>query len=147
MEILVKKLPLTSALLILTTLPAFAAKNPWVGTWEPNHAKSDYVEVNGPLIISTPSAGVMRWEYPSIQFRMQGKPDGSAMIIGMSSKPKGLVETVRLLTPTKLTYSVFVDGKLVKHGADQISLDGKTFTATSWIGNESKKRVEVFDKQ
>lgn len=147
MEIPVKKLFLASALLVFFPTGAFAAKNPWAGKWKPNHAKSNYVEVNGPLIISTPSVGVMRWEYPTIKFTMEGKPDGSAMSIDMPSEPKGLVETVTLLTPTKLSYFVFIDGKLVKHGTDELSADGRTLTATSWIGMDSKKRIEVFDRQ
>lgn len=147
MDILVKKLLLASALFVLSAPAVWAAENPWVGTWKPNHAKSNYVEINGSLIISTPAPGIMRWEYPTIKFTMEGKPDGSNMSIHYPSKPKGVVETVRLLTPTKLTYSAFIDGKLVKHGTDELSADGKTLTATSWIGKESKRRIEVFDKQ
>ena len=142
-----KKFLLASALFVLSAPAAFAAGNPWVGTWKPNHAKSNYVEVNGSLIISTSSVGVMRWEYPAIKFAMEGKPDGSGMSIHMPSKPKGLVETVKLLTPAKLTYSVVIAGKLIKHGTDELSADGKTLTATSWIGKQSKKLIEVFDKQ
>ena len=148
MVILAKKLLLASAFFVLTAPAAPAMKNPWVGTWKPDRAKSNFVEVNDSLMISTPSAGVMRWEYRAIQFRMQGKPDGSAMSLDMPSKPAGLVETVKLLTPTKLTYSVFIGGKLVQTGTDELSADGKTLTATSWIvGKESEKRIEVFDKQ
>lgn len=148
MEIMAKKLLLASAMVILAAPVALAMKNPWVGTWKPDRAKSNFVEVNDSLIISTPSAGVMRWEYPAIKFSMQGKPDGSAMSLDLPSKPEGLVETVRLLSPTRLTYSVFINGKLVQKGTDALSADGGTLTATSWkVGKESQKRIEVFDKQ
>lgn len=148
MEILVKRFLLASALFVLSESAAFATENPWVGRWKPNQAKSNFVEVDDSLIISTPSAGVMRWEYPAIKFRMEGKPDGSEMSLDLPSKPKGLVETVTLLTPTKLTYSVSLDGKIVQQGTDELSADGKTLTATSWKdGKESEKRIEVFDKQ
>ncbi len=148
MEIPVKKFLLASALFVLCAPAAFAAENPWVGRWKPNHAKSNFVEVEDSLIISTPSAGVMRWEYPAIKFAMEGKPDGSEMSLDLPSKPKGLVETVTLLSPTKLTYSVFIDGKIVQQGTDELSADGKTLTATSWmVGKESEKRIEVFDKE
>ncbi len=147
-EIVAKKLLLASVLFVLAEPAALAMKNPWVGTWKPDRAKSNFVEVNDSLIISTPSAGVMRWEYPAIQFRMQGKPDGSAMSLDLPSKPEGLVETVKLLSRTRLTYSVFISGKLVQRGTDELSADGKTLTATSWMaGKESEKRIEVFDKQ
>ena len=46
-----------------------------VGT---NAARSNYVEVKDSPVISSPSDGVPRWEYPSIQFEMEGKPDGSS---------------------------------------------------------------------
>ena len=149
MKILIKKLLAASALFVLAAPAVIAAKkNPWVGRWKPNHAKSNFVEVDDSLIISTPSAGVMRWEYPAIKFTMEGKPDGSEMGLDLPSKPKGLVETVTLLTPTKLTYSVLIDGKIVQQGTDELSADGKTLTATSWkVGKESEKRIEVFDKQ
>ncbi len=148
MDTLVKKFLVAAALFVLSAPAAFAAENPWVGSWKPNHAKSNFVEVDDSLIISTPSAGVMRWEYRAIKFTMEGKPDGSAMSLDLPSKPKGLAETVTLLTPTKLTYSVFIDGKTVQTGTDELSADGKTLTATSWrVGKESEKRIEVFDKQ
>lgn len=148
MEMQVKRFLLASALFALSAPAVFAAKNPWVGRWKPNRAKSSFVEVDHSLIISTPSAGVMRWEYPAIKFTMEGKPDGSEMILNFPSKPKGLVETVKLLTPTKLTYSVFIDGKFVQQGTDELSANGKTLTATSWmVGKESEKRIEVFDKR
>ncbi len=148
MDIMAKKLLLASAMVILAAPVALAMKNPWVGTWKPDRAKSNFVEVNDSLIISTPSAGVMRWEYPAIKFSMQRKPDGSAMSLDLPSKPEGLVETVRLLSPTRLTYSVFINGKLVQKGTDALSADGGTLTATSWkVGKESQKRIEVFDKQ
>ncbi len=148
MEIMAKKHLLASAMVILATPAALAMKNPWVGTWKPDRAKSNFVEVDDSLIISTPSAGVMRWEYRAIQFRMQGKPDGSAMSLDLPSKPEGLVETVKLLSPTRLTYSVFKNGKLVQQGTDELSADGRTLTATSWtVGKESQKKIEIFDRQ
>ena len=148
MEIPAKKLLLATALLVLAAPAALAVKNPWVGTWKPDRAKSNFVEVNDLLIISTPSAGVMCWEYPAIHFRMHGKPDGSAMSLDYPSKPEGLVETVKLLSPTRLTYSVFINGKLVQHGTDDLAADDRTLTATSWlVGKESQMRIEVFDKQ
>ena len=148
MEILAKNLLLASAWLVLAAPAVSAMNNPWVGTWKPDRAKSNFVEVNDSLIISTPSVGVMRWEYPAIHFRMQGKPDGSEMSLDYPSKPEGLIETVKLLTRTKLTYSVLIHGKLVQEGTDELSADGKTLTATSWlIGKELQKRIEIFDKQ
>lgn len=107
--------------LLASALPVLV----WVGKWKPSHAKSNFVEVDDSLIISTPSAGVMRWEYPAIKFTMEGRPDGSDMSLHFPSKQKGLVETVKLLTPTKLTYSVFIDGKKVQQGTDDLSVDGK----------------------
>lgn len=142
-----KKLLLASALFVVSVSPAFAARNPWVGTWKPDYAKSNYIEVTGPLVISTPSPGIMRWEYPTIETTLEGKPDGSAMSIRSPHLPKGIVETVKLLTPMKLTYRIFVNGRLDKHGTDEISADGSTFTATSWIGRSHIKLVEVFDRE
>ncbi len=143
-----KTLLLASALFVLSATTALAADNPWVGRWKPDLAKSNFVEVKDTLIISSPSMGVMRWEYPAIKFEMQGRPDGSEMSLPYAYKRKGVTETVMMLTPRKLTYSVKIYGKLVKHGTDELSADGMTLTAVSWtVDKESKKKIEVFNKQ
>jgi hypothetical protein len=143
-----KKAILVSVLFVLSLATVFAADNPWVGSWKPDPAKGNFVEVNDLLIISTPAEGVMRWEYHAIQFEMEGKPDGSEMHIAYPSKPDNLTETVTMLTPTKLSYSVRIDGKLIQQGTDELSADGKTLTAVSWmVGKEPEKRIEVFNKQ
>lgn len=133
---------------VLASMAAFAAASPWVGRWKPDPAKSNYVEVEDTMIISAPSAGVLRWEYPAVKFEMEGKPDGSEMSLNYPTKPKGLTETVTMLTPKKLAYSVRIDGKLVQQGTDELSADDKTLTAVSWrVGKESEKRIEVFNRQ
>ena len=142
-----KKVLLASALFVFSVSPALAAQNPWVGTWKPDYAKSNYIEVTGPLVISIPSPGIMRWEYPTIGTTLEGRPNGSAMSIHSQRLPKGIVETVKLLTSRKLTYSIFINSKLEKHGTDEVSADGKSFTATSWIGQSPTKLIEVFDKE
>ena len=142
-----KSILLASTLFVLSAAIAFAAENPWVGNWKPNPAKSNFIEVQDTLVISAPSAGVMRWEYRTRKFTMEGKPDGSVMQLAYPNKPEGLTETVRMLTPRKLIYRVRIHGKLVQQGTDELSADDSTLTAVSWtVGRESKKRVEVFQK-
>jgi len=139
---------LVFALLVLSTGASHGASNPWVGKWAPDPAQSNYVEVKDSLIITSPSEGILRWEYPSIQFEMEGKTDGSAMKLSYPHKPEGLTETVTMLTATKLHYEVRINGRLVQQGTDEISADGKTMTATTEIvGKESEKRIEVFHRQ
>ena len=143
-----KNFLLALALLVLATGVSHAVSNPWVGTWKPDPAQSNFVEVKDSLIITSPSEGELRWEYPSIQFEMQGKPDGSEMRISYPHMPEGLTETVTMLTATKLRYEVRMNGKLVQQGTDEISADGKTLTAISEIvGKESEQRVERFLRQ
>lgn len=43
--------------------------------------------------------------------------------------------------------TIAIGGKLENYDTDQISVDGKSFTATSWIGRSSTKLIEVFDKE
>jgi len=139
---------LVFALLVLSTGSMYGASSPWVGKWAPDPAQSNYVEVKDSLIITSPSEGVLRWEYPSIQFEMEGKPDGSVMKLSYPRKPDGLTETVTMLTPTKLRYEVRINGRLVQHGTDEISADGKTLTAiTEMVGKEAEKKIEVFHRQ
>lgn len=139
---------LVFALLVLSTGSMYGASSPWVGKWAPDPAQSNYVEVKDSLIITSPSEGVLRWEYPSIQFEMEGKPDGSVMKLSYPRKPDGLTETVTMLTPTKLRYEVRINGRLVQQGTDEISADGKTLTAvTEMVGKEAEKKIEVFHRQ
>ena len=139
---------LAPALFVLSATTAFSAQNPWVGRWKPDTAKSTFVEVEDTLIISSPAKDVLRWEYPAIKFKMQGKPDGSNMALSYPNMPTSLTESVTILTPRKLAYSVKVDGKLVQHGTDELSADGNTLTAVSWtVGKYSKRRTEVFHRQ
>jgi hypothetical protein len=139
---------LAFALFVLSTGASYGASNPWVGKWVPDPAQSNYVEVEDTLIITSPAEGFLRWEYPSIPFKMEGKPDGSVMKISYPHMREGLTETVTMLTPTKLRYEVRINGKLVQQGTDEISADGKTLTAISEVvGKESEKRIEVFQKQ
>ncbi len=105
-----KKFLLALVLFAASAATAFAAQNPWVGRWKPDAAKSNFVEVEDTLIISSPAAGVLRWEYPAIKFKMQGNPDGSNMILSYPNMPTDLTESVTMLTPTKLMYLVKVDG-------------------------------------
>lgn len=136
------------ALLVLSAGALYGASNPWVGKWVPDPARSNYVEVKDALIITSPAEGVLRWEYRSIPFTMEGKPDGSAMKLSYPHMPEGLTETVTLLTPTKLRYEVRINGKLIQQGTDEVSADGKTLTAISEMaGKESEKKIEVFQMQ
>ena len=104
------------ALLVLAAESALAADNPWVGIWKPGPVRSSYVEVSELLIISCPSAGVMRWEYRAIGFRMEGKPNGGAMSLTLPNLPKGLTETVTMLTPTKTKLRSLHRGKAREMG-------------------------------
>jgi hypothetical protein len=63
-------------------------------------------------------------------------------------KQEGLTETVTMVTARKSRYEVRMNLRLVQHGTDEISADGKTMTAiTEVVGKESGKRVEVFHRQ
>lgn len=143
-----KRSLLVFSLLVLSAGAAHAQSNPFVGKWTPDPAQSNYVEVKDSLFITSPADGVLRWVYPSIQFEMEGKPDGSVMKLSYPRKPEGLTETVTMLTPTKLGYEVRLNGRLVQQGTDEISADGKTMTAISeMVGKQSEKRIEVFQRQ
>src|SRR5271165_6697871 len=134
---------LAIVLFVMSAATAFAADNPWVGNWKPDPVRSNFVEVDDTLIISSPAEGVLRWEYRTIKFEMEGKPDGSEMHITYPSKPNNLTETVTLLTPRKLSYSVKIDGKVIQEGTDEVSADGKTLTAVSRrLDKKSRTRIE-----
>ena len=51
----------------------------------------------------------------TLGFRMEGKPNGGAMSLTLPNLPKGLTETVTMLTPTKLSFSVLIHGMAAEY--------------------------------
>jgi hypothetical protein len=60
----------------------------------------------------------------------------------------GVTVSYRKISPSRLDYSVMLNGKLITRGYDELAADGKSYTDVSWlVGKESEKTTRVYDKQ
>jgi hypothetical protein len=116
-----------------------------VGTWRSVKATS-----GGPphFIISSPAPGVLRYELPDSQQSVEGRADGSDHPITGPTAPPGFTSAFKLVSPTKLTYVLKIDGKPIGYGVQTLAPDGRTFTDVTWNpGKESEKLTSVYLKQ
>jgi len=99
-------------------------------------------------ILSFPSPAIIKWDIPSQKETVTGKMDGSDLPISGPNVPKNLTLSLKLVSPTKLTYTVRDGGKPLAYGSDTLSADGKTLTDVSWSpGKESEKQTGIYIKQ
>jgi len=136
--------------LLFVSAVAFAADNPFVGTWKLNVAKSKFqggtpptsqtvtIDADGKVGISgTDSNGPVVWSYTAT-------PGGTAAITGI---PDSSVMEVRKDNMIDHTWKM---GKGNSKGHGVISKDGKTMTYTiQGTDGEGKKfkNTEIYEKQ
>jgi hypothetical protein len=100
------------------------------------------------MIISVPSAGHVRYEFPSQKEITEGPVDGTPLHVQGPTEPEGATIAYIQSTPTELTWSYAVKGTVLWKGTDTVSSDGKLLTSVSWApGKESEKTTEVYNKQ
>ena len=114
-----------------------------VGSWK----LIKFEEAPYTVIVSSPSEGVLRWEFPEFKQIMEGKLNGSDLPVTGPEASPGQTEALTVLSPTKISYTDKVGGKPIQMGVRSISSDGQTLTDESWPpGKESEKSIEVFAK-
>jgi hypothetical protein len=116
-----------------------------IGTW-----RSVKVAFNGPrqFIISSPAPGVLRYELPELKESVEGRADGSDHPITGPTAPPGFTSGFKLVSPTKVTYVLKINGKPDSYGVQTLAPDGRSFTDTSWnAGKENEKTTAVYLKQ
>ena len=100
------------------------------------------------MIVSVPSAGHIRYEFPNQKQIDEGPTDGTASPVQGPSAPEGATIAYKQLSANKLSWSFASKGTVLGKGVDTISADGKTLTSVSWApGKAKEKTVEVYDKQ
>lgn len=98
--------------------------------------------------ITSPSAGVLHTEIPDMKATTEGRLDGSDHVITGPTMPPGMTIAQKSDSPTKVTYTIKVDGKVEGQGIQTLAPDGHSFTDVSWNpGKESEKTTAVYVKQ
>ena len=118
--------------------------NDLIGQWE--EARPNPYSCT--LIVSSPSPGVLRWNFPEYKQTVEGKLDGSDLPVTSPDLSPGMTYAFTTLSPRKQTYTVKHDGNPTSFGTQTLSEDGKTITDLWWnVGNESEKITSVYYRQ
>ncbi len=130
------KLLFTAALACAAcTCSAFAAGNPWNGTWLLDASRSTPgikdQAAEGYRFFLQPD-GQICWEIPSLGEVVTGKTDGQPMAIHRSKPTSGLTLGVRADGPRVLCYQVARNGKLEGEGRMTLVENGKAWVDISW---------------
>ena len=116
-----------------------------IGKW-----KSTKVTISAPdsLVVSSPSEGALRWEFPEQKQAVEGKSDGTDLPVTGPTVPPGMTISIKMLSRRKLAYTVKIAAKPVGIATQTLSPDGKTLTDVSWSpGKESEKAIAIYTKQ
>jgi hypothetical protein len=115
-----------------------------VGTWK----EVKVSPAANTTIISVPSAGHIKYEFPRDKQFVEGLVDGTPSRFQGQSVPEGATVAFKQKASNELEWSYAVKGKVIEQGADTVSSDGRSRTSVSWApGKESEKTTEVYDKQ
>jgi hypothetical protein len=99
-------------------------------------------------IISAPSTGHIRYEFPKDKQFVEGSVDGSPLRVQGQSVPEGATIAFKQRGPNELEWTYSVKGTVLQKGVDSVSSDGKSLSSVSWApGKESEKLVQAYDKQ
>jgi hypothetical protein len=135
---------LASLTLLLALPPAFAAEDPFLGTWVLNSAKSKGPPGTVPdsmtLVISDLGSGMFKSETASVMAGMTVHTDLTFAADGKDYVPvttptmpgsATIAEAIERVNDTTYKVSVKVKGLLIATILEEVSADGKTLTTTT----------------
>ena len=116
-----------------------------IGTWRSVKVASSGTQQ---FVISSPAPGVLHYDLPDSHQSVEGRADGSDHPVTGPTAPPGMTSAFKLVSPTKLTYVLKIDGKPIGYGVHTLAPDGSSFTAITWNpGKESEQSTRVYVKQ
>lgn len=99
-------------------------------------------------VISVPSPGHIKYEFPKDKQFVEGPLDGSPSRFQGQSVAEGATVAFKQRAPNELAWSYAVKGTVIQEGVDTVSSDGRTLTSVNWApGKQKEKIVQVYDKQ
>lgn len=85
---------------------------------------------------------------PAYRSTLEGKMDGSALVLKGPSEPEGFSISIKSDGPNKLHYTVNYKGKMVSEEVQTLSADGKTIAEEDWeSGKRNEASVRVYERQ
>jgi len=116
------------------------------GTWR----TAKVTDPTGPqtFVISSPAPGVLHYDIPDLKVSVECSADDKDYPITGPTAPPGATISFRRVSPTKVRYTMKINGKPDSMGVQTIAADGGSFTDTSWNpGREREKTTAVYVKQ
>ena len=117
-----------------------------VGTW-----RSTKVEGGGgprEFVIDVPADGRVHYRVPDMQIDVDARTDGSDTPMTGATAAPGLTIAFQSISPTKMRYTMKVDGKVDSMGEQTLAADGRSFADVNWTpGKENEKSTAVYVKQ
>jgi hypothetical protein len=96
----------------------------------------------------TTTATTISFVDPATKFSITAKLDGTPATPVSPEMTAGVTISYKKVSPTRIDYTVMLNGKVVTKGYDELAADGKSYTEVNWlVGNESEKTTRVYDKQ
>jgi hypothetical protein len=117
-----------------------------IGTWRTTKVTNP----TGPqtFIISSPAAGVLRYEIPDMKVSVECSANDKDYPLTGPSMPPGATISFKRVSATKIQYTMKINGKPDSIGVQTIAADGASFTDTNWNpGQASEKTTAVYVKQ
>jgi hypothetical protein len=117
-----------------------------IGTWRASKVKGR----PGPqeFVISSPSEGVLHYDIPDLKASVDGRLDGTDRPIAGPDVPPGATISLTRVSPTKIKYTMKINGKPDSYGVQTIAADRNSFTDVSWNpGHDNEKTTAVYVKQ
>jgi hypothetical protein len=99
------------------------------------------------VIISVPSKGHIRYEFPKDKTFVEGPVDGTPSRY-QGPRVADCTIAFKQKTPNELEWAFAVKGTVMFQGVDTVSSDGRSLNSVNWApGKESEKTTQVYDKQ
>jgi hypothetical protein len=116
----------------------------FAGTWSSTKTSSSS---DTPETI-TASGDHITFVNPADKFTLTVRLDGTPATPVGPDITAGITMSYKRVSATRLDYSVWLHGKKISEGHDELSASGKSYTDTYWLlGKESEKTTYVYVKQ
>jgi len=100
------------------------------------------------FVISSPATGVLHYEIPDLKVSVDYSADDTDYPLNGPTLPPGATIGWKRISPTKIKYTIKINGKPDNTGVQTIAPDGRSFSDTNWNpGRPSEKTTAVYVKQ
>jgi hypothetical protein len=116
----------------------------FAGTW--TSTKASNTSDNPHTITATDDS--ITFSNPAEKSTLTAKLDGTPAVPVSPAMTAGITVSYKKVSPTRLEFSVMLNGKKISQGFDELSADGTSYSDVNWLlGKESEKTTKIYAKQ